>query len=90
MSFVYPGISPIGIVVAAVIQFAIGFFWYSPMTAVGRRWMQEAHPEGLPARAGGEMAIFPVGSIMAAWAVAMVIGWAHASGPVQEIGRAHV
>ena len=78
MAFVYPHISIIGILAAAVAQFVLGFLWYSPMTPVGKRWMDEMHMDRGDAKPGIEMLAFPVSAILAAWAVAMVIAWSGA------------
>ena len=51
------------------------------MTPIGKRWMAEMKMDPAnPGKPGPEMAVFPISSILAAWAVAMVIGWSHASG----------
>lgn len=78
MSFVYPHISLVAILAAAVAQFVLGGLWYSPMTPVGKRWMAEMHIDRTGAKPGIEMLAFPVSAIMAAWAVAMVIAWSGA------------
>jgi hypothetical protein len=83
--FVYPHLNIIAILSAAAAQFILGFLWYSPMTPIGRRWMAEAHMGSEPGRPGKEMAVFPASAILAAWAVAMVIGWSGASGPLQGV-----
>lgn len=77
-SFVYPHISIVAILVAAVAQFVLGGLWYSPMTPVGKRWMAEMHLDRTGAKPGIEMLAFPVSAIMAASAVAMVITWSGA------------
>jgi len=77
-SFVYPHISIVAILAAAVAQFVLGFLWYSPMTPVGQRWMAEMRLDRGDAKPGIEMLAFPVSAIMAAWAVAMVITWSGA------------
>jgi hypothetical protein len=81
VEFVYPHISIVAVIAAAIAQFALGFLWYSPMTPPGRLWMSEMRvdPSTLT-RPGIEMAVFPISSLLAAWAVAMVIGWSHADG----------
>ena len=78
MSFVYPHISFVAVMAAAVAQFVLGFLWYSPMTPVGKRWMAEMRLDRDGARPGIEMLAFPVSAIMAAWAVAMAIAWSGA------------
>lgn len=86
MSFVYPHISPIAILVGAVAQFVLGWLWYSNASPMGRRWMAEmAIVPQADQRPGMEMLAFPVGSIIAAWAVAMVFAWSGAVGPVEGI-----
>jgi hypothetical protein len=80
MDFVYPHLSIVGIAAAAIAQFVLGFLWYSPMTPIGKRWIAEMGIDTSNAKPGPEMAFFPVSSILAAWAVAMVIGWSHATG----------
>jgi len=89
MAFIYPHISPIAILAGAVVQFALGFLWYSPMTPMGARWMAEmkVRPDAKP---GAEMAAFPIGSIVAAWAVSMVFAWSGASGVLQGMLAAGV
>jgi hypothetical protein len=85
MSFVYPHVGLIAILVAALAQFVLGFVWYSGMTPIGKRWTSEmglGDGQGTP---GPEMAIFPIGSILAAWAVAMVVGWSGAHGAAQGV-----
>lgn len=75
MSFAYPHLNIIAVLVAALAQFVLGFLWYSGMTPTGRWWAEEmgiADQEGQP---GAEMLIFPVSSIFAAWVVAMVVAW---------------
>lgn len=81
MDFVYPHISIVGIAAAAIAQFVLGFVWYSQMTPIGKRWATEMglDPANM-ASPGPSVAVFPVSSILAAWAVAMVIGWSQASG----------
>ena len=78
MSFVYPHISVVAILAAAVAQFVLGFLWYSPMTPVGKRWMAEMRLDRGGAQPGIEMLAFPVSALMAARAVAMVITWSGA------------
>ncbi len=70
-------------------QFILGFVWYSGMTPIGRRWASEV---GVPqeGESGMAMLIFPVTSIMAAWAAAMVYGWSGAQGPMQGVYAAWV
>ncbi len=82
MSFVYPHVNIIAILAAAVAQFVLGFIWYSPMTPIGATWMREMKIPG-DSKPGAEMLAFPVGAIMAAWAVAMVYGWSGAHGAYQ-------
>ncbi|MFA7249689.1 MAG: DUF1761 domain-containing protein [Dehalococcoidia bacterium] len=80
MSFVYPHLNVIAILVAALSQFALGWVWYSPMTPIGKRWAVEMQTGDQPGQPGAEMLLFPISSIMAAWAVAMVFGWSGAQG----------
>jgi Protein of unknown function (DUF1761) len=80
MEFVYPHVGLVPLLVAAVAQFVLGFVWYSGMTPVGKRWMAEMGFADTGGQPGAEMAIFPVSSILAAWAVSMVIGWSGAHG----------
>lgn len=84
MSFVYPQVSLVAIVGAAVAHFVLGFIWYSPMTPIGAAWIREIR---LPAdqKPGAEMAAFPIGAVAAAWAVSMVYGWSGANGAYQGI-----
>lgn len=84
MAFAYPHVSLIAILVAAAAHFVLGFVWYAQMTPLGRRWASEMgiDTSGSP---GAEMAIFPVSSIMAAWAVAMVVGWSGAHGAMNGV-----
>lgn len=89
MSFVYPHVGLIAVLGAAVVQFILGFIWYSPMTPIGAAWMREMKIAG-DQKPGAEMAAFPIGSIMAAWAVAMVYGWSGASGVYQGVLAAWV
>lgn len=77
-SFVYPHISFVAVIAAALAQFVLGFLWYSPLTPVGKRWMTEMRIQPGANKPGIEMLAFPVSSIMAAWAVAMVIAWSGA------------
>lgn len=89
MTFTYPDISVIAVLVSAVLQFALGFLWYSPLTPMGARWMAEMkiRPDGKP---GVEMLAFPIGSLVASWAAAMVYAWSGASGVTQGIFAAEV
>ena len=82
MSFVYPHVNFIAILAAAVAQFVLGFIWYSPMTPIGAAWMREMKISG-DQKPGAEMAAFPIGAIMAAWAVSMVYAWSGAHGAYQ-------
>lgn len=90
MSFVYPYVNLVAILVAAGVQFALGFLWYSGMTPIGKRWMSEMGFHDMQGQPGIEMAIFPVSSIMAAWAVAMVYGWSGTAGWMDGIYAAWV
>ena len=85
MSFAYPEINAIAIIVAALAQFVLGFLWYSGMTPIGKRWTAEMGLGDMQGQPGAAMAIFPIGSIMAAWAVAMVYGWSGAAGAMDGI-----
>lgn len=85
MSFVYPHVSLIAILAAAVAQFVLGFVWYSGMTPIGKRWATEMGFADTPGQPGAEMAVFPISSIMAAWAVAMVFGWSGAAGAMDGV-----
>jgi hypothetical protein len=89
MSFVYPHVSLIALIAAAVVQFALGFIWYSPMTPIGAAWMREMKISG-DAKPGAEMLAFPVASIIAAWAVSMVVSWSGASGAYESVLAAWV
>ncbi|RLT43904.1 MAG: DUF1761 domain-containing protein [Chloroflexi bacterium] len=80
MSFAYPHINLIALLLAALAQFVIGFLWYSQMTPIGRMWMAEMHFGDREAQPGAEMLIFPVSSIFVAWSTSMVIAWSGASG----------
>ena len=73
--FAYPHVNLIAIVIAALAQFVLGFLWYSGMTPIGKRWATEMGVGDMQGQPGGEMAIFPISSLFAAWAVAMVCGW---------------
>ena len=74
MSFVYPHLNVIALLLAALAQFVIGFLWYSQMTPIGRAWLAEMDfGDRAEQRPGAEMLVFPLGSIVAAWAVSMVI-----------------
>jgi len=81
MSFAYPHLSVVALLAGALAQFVIGFLWYSPYLPTGKSWIAQME---IPADAkpGLEMIGFPIGSILAAWAVAMVYGWSGASGPM--------
>ncbi len=82
MSFVYPHVSLIAIIAAAVWQFVLGFLWYAPFTPTGRTWASyQTIPEG--AKPGLEMIAFPVGSLFAAWATAVVYAWSGAHGLIE-------
>ena len=70
---------------AAVAQFGLGFVWYSGMTPIGKRWTAEMGLGDMQGQPGAEMAIFPIGSILAAWAVAMVYGWSGAGSVMNGI-----
>jgi hypothetical protein len=85
MSFVYPHVGLIAILVAALAQFVLGFVWYSGMTPIGKRWTSEMGLADMQPNASASMAIFPIGSILAAWAVAMVVGWSGADGAMQGV-----
>lgn len=85
MDFVYPQINVVGILVAALAQFVLGFVWYSGMTPIGKRWMSEMGLADMGDNPGPEMAVFPVASIVAAWAVSMVVGWSGAHGAMQGV-----
>ena len=89
MEFAYPHVSLIGIIAGAVAQFVLGFVWYSQMTPIGKRWASEMgiDTSGSP---GAEMLVFPIGSIFAAWATAMVVGWSGAHGAMNGILSAWV
>ena len=78
VSFVYPHISFVAIIAATIAHVAIGFLWYAPMTPTGSRWMAEMHIDPAANKPGIEMLGFPISSLMAAWAVAMVIAWSGA------------
>ena len=82
MSFSYPDINIVALLAGAVVQFVIGFAWYSPFLPTGKAWIAQME---IPADAkpGLEMIGFPIGSILAAWAVAMVYGWSGAVGPME-------
>lgn len=84
-SFVYPHISFVAILVAAFAHVAIGFLWYAQMTPTGRRWAAEMHVDANADRPGIEMLGFPISSLMAAWAVGMVIAWSGAGTVTQGI-----
>ncbi len=85
MPFVYPHLSIVAILVAAAAHFVLGFVWYSGLTPVGKRWASEAGMAGTDPGGGAGMAIFPISSVMAAWAVAMAFGWAQATGPLDGV-----
>ena len=85
MSFGYPAVSLIAILAAAAAQFVLGFLWYSGMTPIGKRWMSEMGFQDNEGQPGIAMAIFPIGSIFAAWAVAMVYGWSDAEGAMHGV-----
>ncbi len=89
MSFVYPHINLIALAAAAVAQFVLGFLWYAQVTPIGRAWAKEMKIDA-EGQAGAEMLVFPVGSILAAWAVAVVVGWSGASGAAQGVLAAWV
>lgn len=90
MSFVYPHISAIAIVAAALSQFVLGFLWYSPITPIGQAWLDASGLRGNEGKPGPEMAVFPVSAIVAAWAVAMAIGWSGAQGVAHSVLAAWV
>ena len=85
MSFVYPHVSLIAILAAAVAQFILGFVWYSGMTPIGKRWATEMGYADMPGQPGVEMAIFPISAILAAWGVAMVYSWSGAAGAMDGV-----
>ena len=85
MSFAYPHVNLVAILVAAAVQFILGFVWYSGMTPIGKRWATEMGYADMPGQPGVEMAIFPISSILAAWAVAMVYGWSGAAGAMDGV-----
>ena len=85
MSFAYPEIDVIALVAAAAAQFVLGFVWYSGMTPIGKRWTAEMGLGDMQGQPGATMAIFPIGSILAAWAVAMVYGWSGATDAMDGI-----
>lgn len=89
MAFVYPDINIVALVAAAVAQFALGFIWYAPMTPTGAAWAREMNLPG-DAKPGAEMLAFPVASIIAAWAVSMIIAWSGAAGVMQSVLAAWV
>ena len=89
-AFVYPHLNTIAILVAAAVQFVLGFLWYSNMTPIGKAWIAAMDMRDEPGRPGAEMAVFPIGSIVAAGAVAMVIGWSGASGTMNGVMAAWV
>ncbi len=80
MPFAYPHINLIALLIAALAQFVLGFLWYSQMTPVGRMWMHEMNFGDRQGQPGAEMAVFPIGSLFAAWAVCMVVAWSGATG----------
>lgn len=84
MSFAYPHVSMIALLAAAVVQFALGFVWYSQWTPIGIAWRREMQISG-DANPGPELLAFPVASIIAAWAVSMAIGWSGASSAYQSV-----
>ncbi len=90
MSFPYPEINAVAIIIAAVAQFVLGFVWYSGMTPIGKRWTTEMGLGDRQGQPGAEMAIFPISSILAAWAVAMVYGWSGAAGAMDGVRAAWV
>lgn len=90
MAFVYPHVNIVAILAGAVVQFVLGFLWYSGMTPTGKRWTAEMGLNDMQGSPGIEMAAFPIGSIVAAWAVAMVLGWSGAHGVVQGVYAAWV
>ena len=85
MSFTYPHISLVAILAAAAAQFVLGFVWYSSITPIGRRWNSEMGLGEMQGKPGMEMLIFPAGSILAAWAVAMVVGWSGGAGAMDGV-----
>lgn len=85
MSFAYPDMNVVAVLVAALAQFVLGFAWYSNMTPVGQRWATEMGVTDMDGQPGVAMAIFPIGSILAAWVVAMVYGWSGADGVTDGI-----
>ncbi len=90
MSFVYPHINLVALLIAAVAQFCLGFVWYSGMTPIGKTWMAGIGVPDQGGQPGAEMAIFPVSSLVAAWAVSLVIAWSGAAGITQAILAAWV
>lgn len=89
MSFVYPHVGFLAVLAAAVVQFVLGFIWYSPLTPIGAAWAREMKLSG-DQKPGPEMLVFPVSSIIAAWAVSMIIAWSGASGAYESVLAAWV
>lgn len=86
MSISYPDVNAIAIVIAAVAQFALGWLWYAPMTPTGKAWLAAmGRTRETMGRPGAEMAIFPIGSLLSAWAIAMVYAWAGGDGVADGI-----
>lgn len=90
MPFAYPHLSIVALLAAAAAQFVLGFLWYSQMTPIGRTWVREMHLGDQEPQAGAEMAVFPIGSLLAAWAVTMVVAWSGATGVAQAVLAAWV
>ncbi|MSQ42477.1 MAG: DUF1761 domain-containing protein [Dehalococcoidia bacterium] len=85
MPFAYPEINVVAILVAALAQFVLGFLWYAGMTPTGKRWAAEMGLGDQSGQAGAAMAVFPIGSILAAWTVAIVYGWSGAADAMDGI-----
>ena len=49
MTFAYPPINLVAILVAAVAQFVLGWSWHSSASPTGKRWMAEMGVTTMPA-----------------------------------------
>lgn len=78
MSVVYPHITLIAVLVAAVAQFVLGWIWYMP-SVFGNRWMTEHGIVQMP-RPSPKLLLYLIGAVLTAWVVAMTYAWAGGNG----------
>jgi hypothetical protein len=78
------GINWLAVIVATVVSFVLGWIWYGPL--FGKAWLKgsgmnekeakKMHKEGM----GGKMVWNIIGTLVTAYVLANVIGWAGISG----------